>query len=74
LEERAEFRYEIKETEKPYALDFIVTEIETKIERGRMLCLFELMSDDSMKIVLQYEKEKGRPTSFDGSVTLTKAR
>jgi hypothetical protein len=56
---------------KPFAIDFVILEIETRIEQGRMKGIFEFVGENKIRISIWPDKE--RPTTFEGPfVVLTK--
>jgi hypothetical protein len=56
-------KYEIDYTKNPIWLDFIVIEQSSKIEKGRLQGIIEFVSNDKLKLLINFSGN--RYTSFD---------
>lgn len=73
LGKKVRLTYATDLTKKPFALDLIIQEIETKKEQGRMKGIFEFLNGEQIKI--NFGPGNDRPTTFDHfSVTMTRVQ
>jgi hypothetical protein len=59
----AKLTYKIDYSQEPHPIDFILTDLETNDELGRFLGIIQFLSDDEMKVRLDFSNS-GRPENF----------
>ena len=57
--------YAVDTSQKPFGIDFIIEEIEGKVEQGRMKGIIEFLSDKEIRI--DFGPSKDRPVAFGQS-------
>ncbi len=70
-EKKVRMIYLLDKSQKPFAIDFVIQETNSKIELGRMKGILEFEGENKLKINFRPGKE--RPTSFENDfITITR--
>jgi len=65
--QKGKMTYEINSETKPIQVDFIVTKLESGIQK-KLLCIAEFIDDDTMKFAISFNEK--RPTGFESENTM----